>query len=93
MYLVTFIYVVKDQTGKIAAFAGKNLPQDNSFTTVSVRMSLVTPRSCVTHSGVIRCHFRVGVVTTRLHVGKNITQLRNGLETSLIALKCVEWTG
>ena len=85
--------LVRDQTGKIAAFAGKNLPQDNSFTTVSLRVSLVTPKSCVTHSGVIRCYFRVGVVTTLLRVGKNRTQLRNGLETSLMTLKCVESTG
>ena len=79
--------------GKIAAFAGKNLPQDNSFTTVSLRVSLVTPKSYVTHSGVIRCYFWVGMVTTRLRMGKNRTQLRNGIETSPKALKCVESTG
>ena len=62
--------IVRNQTGKIAAFAGKNLPQDNSFTTVSLRVSLVTPKSCMTHSGVIRCYFRVGVVTIPVARGK-----------------------
>ena len=75
--LVPAVLVVRDQTGKIAAFAGKNLPQDNSFTTVSLRVSLVTPKSCVTHSGVIRYYFRVGVVTARVRVEK--TELSLGM--------------